>query len=47
MDIMGKIAILLLFTLLLVYSAQNFNSAKTHLTKLYKSNPDQTTFYYG
>ncbi|MWN30856.1 endonuclease [Gilliamella sp. Pra-s60] len=47
MDFMKKIAILLLFVPLFVYSAQNFNSAKTQLTKLYKSNPNQTTFYCG
>ena len=26
---------------------QNFNNAKTHLVKIYTSNPEQTTFYCG
>ena len=28
-------------------SKQNFNTAKTRLVKIYKSNPNQTTFYCG
>ena len=40
------------FTLLLsvpfvASSAQNFNSAKNHLVKIYTANPEQTTFYCG
>ena len=26
---------------------QNFSNAKTNLVKIYKSNPEQTTFYCG
>ncbi|OCG44879.1 deoxyribonuclease [Gilliamella sp. Choc5-1] len=47
MDFLKNIATLLCLTPFFTYSAQNFNSAKTHLTKLYKSNPEQTEFYCG
>lgn len=45
---MKKILIALLLIPFLVNSAQqNFNWAKTQLVKIYKNNPEQTTFYCG
>lgn len=43
---MKKIILALLFIPLFANSTQNFNTAKTKLVELYKSSPEQTTFYY-
>ena len=44
---MKKFLVVLLIIPLFANSAQNFNTAKTKLIQLYKSNPAQTEFYCG
>lgn len=43
--LMKKLLVIFIFIPFVAYSAQNFNIAKTKLIQLYKSNPEQTTFY--
>ena len=42
---MKKFLVAQLFIPLFSHSAQNFNRAKTKLIQLYKSNPEQPTFF--
>lgn len=44
---MKKLILIALLFPVITYSAQNFNSAKTKLTKLYKANTTQKEFYCG